>query len=182
MNEFKKLNKDAREFFESLIERDFKDNKFEKELDELSNQGILFFIKSLYDFSREKDTTIIIHDSKHKLDNILDFLEYYMFKVDNRDLGKRKSDIVIELEGNHPFILIDYINRESSSLFDLITLEEDYYFLLPDKYYLPEELHDLYTNINLHYDNYSNLAVGDNKKEVFDAIMDNFIKVEIIDK
>ncbi len=172
---YEKFNHDARVYFEDL------DNQkiFQKDLDCLEKAGVLFFIKYLYEYSKEYSIDVVIYDNKHLYDEALDFLQYFNFKIDNRKEANKNVDMFIELVGDHPFSVNDFINRNNDDLRSISFTpdeEEYYYYLLPLK-----DIDDFQKEINLHFDSYGHLAMSDNKKEVWSKV-DNSFFTYIINK
>jgi len=181
------LNQEAKAYFEYILKRDINnDNYFVKELNDLCDKGILFILKVLYDFKNTYYTDILIRDFKGQLKDYKELFEKYLnIGIDNGNIQNiNSSSLVIELVDSHPFILLDYINREYNGGFSTISVSENekdsIYMLLPESRDIDRVgLRDLYVNIDLHFNNYSHLELSKMSRDKWETLFDKFITIEI---
>lgn len=183
------LNQEAKAYFEYILKRDINnDNYFVKELNDLCEKGILFILKVLYDFKNTYYTDILIRDFKGQLKDYKELFEKYLnIGIDNGNIQNMSSSpLVIELVDSHPFILLDFINREYNGGFSTISVSENekdsIYMLLPESRDIDRVgLRDLYVNIDLHFNNYSHLEFSKMSRDKWETLFDKFITIEILE-
>lgn len=183
------LNHEAKAYFEYILKRDINnDNYFVKELNDLCDKGILFILKVLYDFKNTYYTDILIRDYKGQLKDYKELFEKYLnIGIDSGNIQNiNSSSLVIELVDSHPFILLDFINREYNGGFSTISVSENekdsIYMLLPESRDIDRVgLRDLYVNIDLHFNNYSHLEFSKMSRDKWEILFDKFITIEIME-